>query len=94
MLDRRHIDPNSLSVSVLDCGGRENLAAYLRLVDELRIEPFVITDGDASKIKDNDTKQGTSLRLRLRRAVECSAFKRTWRQRSGLRSKGGRIRHT
>ena len=54
MLDSRDIDPDSLSVSVLDCGGRDNLPDYIRLVDERKIEPLVITDGDASKIKEND----------------------------------------
>jgi len=55
MLDRRTIDPDALNISVLDCGGRENLPDYLRLLDELQIDALVITDGDASRIKDNDT---------------------------------------
>ena len=55
MLDCRGIDPDSVSISILDCGGRENLPDYVRLLDELGIDPLVITDGDASKIKDNDT---------------------------------------
>ena len=40
---------------MLDCGGRENLPDYVRLLDELRIDVLVITDGDASKLKDNDS---------------------------------------
>lgn len=55
MLDRCSIDPDALNISVLDCGGRENLPDYVRLLDELRIDAFVITDGDAAKIKDNDS---------------------------------------
>ena len=73
MLDRRDIDPDSLSISVLDCGGRENLPDYVRLLDELGIEPLVITDGDASKIKDNDTT------ARNIAAVEAAATGRMFR---------------
>ncbi|MGI8428994.1 MAG: TOPRIM nucleotidyl transferase/hydrolase domain-containing protein [Solirubrobacteraceae bacterium] len=49
------IDPDAINPSVLDCGGRENLPDYVRLLDKLHIDAFVITDGDASKIKDNDS---------------------------------------
>jgi predicted ATPase len=55
LLDRQTIDPDAINTSVLDCGGRENLPDYVRLLDELHIEAFVITDGDASKIKDDDS---------------------------------------
>jgi predicted ATPase len=55
LLDRRGFDPDALNISVLDCGGRENLPDYVRLLDELHIDAFVVTDGDASKIKDNDS---------------------------------------
>ena len=55
LLDRRAIDPDAINTSVLDCGGRENLPDYVRLLDELHIDAFVITDGDASKIKENDS---------------------------------------
>jgi len=55
LLDRRGGDPDAFNISVLDCGGRENLPDYLRLLDELHIDAFVITDGDASKIQDNDS---------------------------------------
>lgn len=55
LLDRCGIDPDAASVSVLDCGGRMNLPDYVRLLDELHIEALVITDGDASKIKDGDS---------------------------------------
>jgi hypothetical protein len=47
--------PDALNISILDCGGRENLPDYVRLLDELHIDAFVITDGEASKIRDNDS---------------------------------------
>ncbi len=55
LLDRRGIDPDALNISILDRGGHERLPDYVRLLDELHIDAFVITDGDASKIKDNDS---------------------------------------
>jgi hypothetical protein len=73
ILDRRDIDPDSLSISVLDCGGRENLPDYVRMLDELGIEPLVMTDGDASKIKENDTT------ARNTAAVEAAATGRMFR---------------
>jgi predicted ATPase len=55
LLDLSGIDPDALNISILDCGGRENLPDYVRLLDALHVEAFVITDGDLSKIKENDT---------------------------------------
>jgi hypothetical protein len=54
LLDLVDVDADSRSISVVDCGSRDNLPDYVRLLDELHIEPLVITDGDASKLKDND----------------------------------------
>lgn len=54
LLDRLGIDPDSRSISVVDCGSRDNLPDYVGLLDELHIEPLVITDGDASKLKPED----------------------------------------
>ncbi|MFI4989805.1 MAG: hypothetical protein ACHQHO_02660 [Solirubrobacterales bacterium] len=41
-------------MSILDCGSRDNLPDYVRLADELHIDALVITDGDATKAKEND----------------------------------------
>jgi putative ATP-dependent endonuclease of the OLD family len=73
LLDRLNIDPDSRSVSVVDCLGRDNLPDYIRLLDELHIEPLVITDGDASKLEAND---GTADRVQ---AVEEAANGRMFR---------------
>jgi len=54
LLEELGIDADSLNVSVVDCGGRDTLPDYVRLLDALHIDVLVITDGDASKIKDND----------------------------------------
>lgn len=54
LLEALGIDADSLNVSVVDCGGRDTLPDYVRLLDALNIDVLVITDGDASKIKDND----------------------------------------
>jgi predicted ATPase len=55
MLDRLEITPDALNISVLDCGSRDNIPDYLRLLDALHIDAFVVTDGDASKAETNDT---------------------------------------
>jgi predicted ATPase len=73
LLDRRGIDPDALNVSVLDCGSRENLPGYVRLLDALHIDTFVLTDGDASKLKDNDSTAKNSA------AVEAVAVGRMFR---------------
>jgi predicted ATP-dependent endonuclease of OLD family len=73
LLDLLEIDPDSRSVSVVDCGGRENLPDYVRLLDELRIAVLAITDGDASKIKANDST------ARKVKAVEEAAGSRMFR---------------
>lgn len=73
VLERLKIDPDSLSVSVLDCGGRDNLPDYVRLCDKLNIDLLVITDGDASKINTNDST------ARNVEAVETAAGKRMFR---------------
>lgn len=49
LLERLSIDPDALNTSVLDCGSRDNLPDYVRLLDELRVELLVVTDGDATK---------------------------------------------
>lgn len=70
LLERREIDPDALNVSVLDCGSRDNLPDYVRLADELHIDALVITDGDASKAKQDD---GTAKKVA---AVEAVASER------------------
>jgi hypothetical protein len=37
LLDRLGCDPDSRSISIVDCGGRENLRDYIHLLDELHI---------------------------------------------------------
>lgn len=54
LLDRLGIDPDSRSISVVDCGSRDNLPGYVRLLDELHVDVLVITDGDATKRKGGD----------------------------------------
>jgi putative ATP-dependent endonuclease of OLD family len=73
VLDHLEIEPDALNISVLDCGGRENIPDYLRLLDELSIDGLVITDGDTNKIKDNDST------ARHVRAIEQAAAGRMFR---------------
>ncbi len=51
LLEKSGVDLDARSVSVLDCGGRENLPDYIRLLDALDIDLFVVSDGDATKAK-------------------------------------------
>lgn len=48
-LERDEFDPDSRSVSIVDCGGQQNLPDYIRLLDALDIGVLVVMDGDASK---------------------------------------------
>jgi predicted ATP-dependent endonuclease of OLD family len=58
VLERLEIEPDSLNISLVDCGGRDTLPDYIRLLDALSIELLVITDGDAAKAeKDSSTKK-------------------------------------
>jgi len=58
LLERLKIEPDSLNISVVDCGGRDTLPDYVRLLDALSIELLVITDGDKAKAaKDGSTKK-------------------------------------
>lgn len=52
LLEGAGVDLDARSVSVLDCGGRENLPDYVRLLDALGIDLFVISDGDATTISE------------------------------------------
>jgi predicted ATP-dependent endonuclease of OLD family len=74
LLDRLGIDPDSRSISVVDCGSRDNLPDYVTLLDELHIEPLVITDGDATTIKTKT--DGTAKKVK---AVEDAAAGRMFR---------------
>ena len=52
------IEPDSLNISIVDCGGRDTLPDYVRLLDALSIELLVVTDGDKAKAaKDGSTKK-------------------------------------
>jgi predicted ATPase len=73
ILDRIQVNPDAINISVVDCGSRDNIPDYLRLLDELKIDAFVVTDGDASKIKDGD---GTAKNVQ---AVEEAASGRMFR---------------
>jgi putative ATP-dependent endonuclease of OLD family len=73
ILDQFDIDPDSVSISLVDCGSRDNIPDYLRLLDSLAIQAFVVTDGDASKIK---VKDGTAKNVA---AVEAAATGRMFR---------------
>jgi putative ATP-dependent endonuclease of OLD family len=53
LLGREHVDLDAASVSVLDCGGVGNLPDYIRLLDSLHIDLYVISDGDATKAAEN-----------------------------------------
>lgn len=52
LLEKAGADLDARSVSVLDCGGRENLPDYITLLDSLGIELFVVSDGDATTVSD------------------------------------------
>ena len=58
LLERLACDPDSRSISVVDCGGRENLPDYIRLLDELHIPVLVVSDGDATKAAQNEKVAG------------------------------------
>lgn len=49
LLEQLEIEPDSLNISVVDCGGRDTLPDYVRLLDALSIDLLVITDGDKTK---------------------------------------------
>jgi putative ATP-dependent endonuclease of OLD family len=51
LLEKEGVDLDARSISVLDCGGRENLPDYIRLLDALDIDLFVVSDGDATTAK-------------------------------------------
>jgi putative ATP-dependent endonuclease of OLD family len=74
LLDRLGVDVDSCSISVVDCGGRENLHDYIQLLDQLHIALLVVTDGDASKIAEED--DGTARNVE---AVEKAADGRMFR---------------
>jgi ABC-type hemin transport system ATPase subunit len=52
LLEKAAVDLDARSVSVLDCGGRENLPDYITLLDSLGIDLFVVSDGDSTTVKD------------------------------------------
>lgn len=54
LLERLDCEPDSRSISIVDCGGRENLPDYIRLLDELHIPVLVVSDGDATKAAQNE----------------------------------------
>jgi predicted ATP-dependent endonuclease of OLD family len=54
LLERLGCDPDSRSISIVDCGGRENLPDYIQLLDELDIGILVITDGDKTTAESNE----------------------------------------
>jgi len=74
LLDRLGVDVDSCSISVVDCGGRENLPDYMKLLDQLHIELLVVTDGDASKIAEKDDRTAQNVE-----AVEKAAAGRMFR---------------
>jgi Overcoming lysogenization defect protein-like, TOPRIM domain/AAA ATPase domain len=73
LLDRLGIEPDNLNISVVDCGGRDALPDYIRLLDALSIDLLVITDGDAAQAeKDDSTRKKVA-------AVEAAAGDRMFR---------------
>jgi hypothetical protein len=50
---RRGYQLDSLSISVADCGGVQNLPDYAKLCSQLGIPYLLVTDGDASKAAHN-----------------------------------------
>lgn len=58
LLDRLGSDPDSRSISVVDCGSRDNLPDYIQLLDQLGIDLLVVTDGDQTTgEKDERTRK-------------------------------------
>lgn len=55
---------DSLSISVADCGGVENLPDFARLCRQLGIPYLVVTDGDASKAAINERVAKRVMQLR------------------------------
>lgn len=53
LLERLGCNPDSRSISIVDCGSRENLPDYIALLDELGIGMLVITDGDKTTAEAN-----------------------------------------
>lgn len=53
ILSREGADLDAASISVLDCGGVGNLPDYIRLLDALDIDRYVVSDGDGSKAAEN-----------------------------------------
>lgn len=53
VLGKEGIDLDAASISVLDCGGVGNLPDYIKLLDALHLDLFVISDGDATKAAEN-----------------------------------------
>jgi predicted ATP-dependent endonuclease of OLD family len=53
VLGKEGIDLDAASISVLDCGGVGNLPNYIKLLDALHLDLFVISDGDATKAAEN-----------------------------------------
>lgn len=64
LFEKSEIDLDAASISVIDCGGRENLPDYIKLLDALDIELFVVSDGDALKAgeKPEVAKQAEAVR--------------------------------
>lgn len=52
LFEKAGVDLDVRSVSVLDCGGRENLPDYVSLLDALHIDLYVVSDGDATTIAE------------------------------------------
>jgi len=61
LLERVGGDPDSRSISIIDCGGRENLPDYIALLDQLKVDVVVITDGDKTTA-ENDEKTAEKVR--------------------------------
>lgn len=53
LLERLDCDPDSRSISIVDCGGRENLPDYIRLLHEFHIPVLAVSDVDATKAANN-----------------------------------------
>jgi putative ATP-dependent endonuclease of the OLD family len=61
LLERVGGDPDSRSISIIDCGSRDNLPDYIALLDELKIDLIVITDGDKTT-SETDEKTAENVR--------------------------------
>jgi predicted ATP-dependent endonuclease of OLD family len=58
LLDASGLDPDSLNISVIECGGRDQIPDYVRLLDALHIPLLVVSDGDAGKAEaDEQTRR-------------------------------------